>query len=177
MPSIRRTAAVATAAAASFTMFLATPAASAQGLDTQSFMVMFTTQNGVDQPARVIARGPIAGAGYGTQTEEESGDQQISHTVMHFPRGNVSATFRENFDWTIDLRACMAHGHGDGTFTITGGTGAYAGATGDGTFVVRGTLVGARDDHGECQGPDSPVPPTLVKVRVDATGQASAQAS
>lgn len=154
-------------------MFLAAPAASAHGLDMQSFTLMFTTQDGVDQPARVIAKGPIAGAGIETQTEEEIGDQQISYAVMHLPDGAVSAVFRENFAWSINLRACMARGTGGGTFTITGGTPAYAGASGEGTFVDRGTLIGARDRAGHCLGPDSPVPPKLIRVRVDATGHAS----
>ncbi len=173
MHSIRRTAAVGAAAAVTFAMFLTAPAASAHGPDTQNFRLMFTTQNGVDQPARVIAKGPIAGAGIETQTEEEVGDQQISYAVMHLPDGDVSAIFRENFTWSINLRACMARGTGGGTFTITGGTGAYTGATGHGTFADRGTLIGARDSGGRCLGPDSPVPPKLIRVQVDATGDAS----
>ena len=173
MHSIRRTAAVGAVAAVSSAMLLTAPAASAHGHDTQSFTLTFTTQNGIDQPARVIAKGPIAGAGSETQTEEESGDQQISYAVMHLPDGDVSAVFREHFAWTINLRACMARGTGSGTFTITGGTRAYAGASGEGTFVDRGTLIGARDSQGQCLGPDSPVPPKLIRVRVHATGDAS----
>ena len=39
----------------------------------------------------------------------------------------------KHFGVKPDLRTCTANGTGSGTYTITGGTGAYAGATGSGT--------------------------------------------
>jgi len=174
MPTIRRTAAAIIAAAASLSMLVTAPAASAHGLATQHFTLLFSTQNGVEKQSLAIAKGPITGVGIETQTEEEAGDQQTSYAVMHLPRGDVAVTFLETFAWTINYRACAAHGTGSGTFTITGGTGAYTGATGQGTFTDRGTLIGARDSQGQCLGPDSSVPPKLIRVRVHATGDASA---
>ena len=48
---------------------------------------------------------------------------------------------------TIDAR---------GTYTITGGTGRYAGATGKGSYTEKRLLVGQRNRAGQClSGPNS----------------------
>ncbi len=169
----RRPAAIIAATAAALTMLVTASPSSAHGLDIQRLTLLFATRNGIDEPVLAIAAGPIAGVGTETQTEQEVGDQQISYAVLHLPRGDVNLTAFETFTWTPDYRACLAHGTGSGTFTITGGTGAYTAATGQGTFTDRGLLIGARDSQGQCQGPTSPIPPKLVLVRLNATGSAA----
>jgi hypothetical protein len=54
------------------------------------------------------------------------------------------------FRWLPDLASCTATEHSVGTWTFTGGTGAYRGITGHGTFVEHGAGVGVRA-HGACQ--------------------------
>ena len=49
-----------------------------------------------------------------------------------------------------DYKACKGNLVGRGVFTITGGTGAYAGVSGKGTYTRKGVLIGARDASGAC---------------------------
>ena len=45
---------------------------------------------------------------------------------------------------------------GRGTFKITGGSGAFRGATGEGTFSRQSTLIGDRLPSGACPGKNTP---------------------
>ncbi|MDX6216560.1 MAG: hypothetical protein QOG99_2144 [Frankiales bacterium] len=62
---------------------------------------------------------------------------------------------------------------GTGTWTVTGATGDYTGATGSGTFSTHGSITGARDTNGACQGPNSTAPPKSAIVTLTGIGTAA----
>jgi hypothetical protein len=85
----------------------------------------------------------------------------------------VTFTAPERFDWKPDRARCLAHANGGGTFTITGGTGAFAGARGKGTFTAVGTAFAQRSRTGACRGLHTPVEQMVFMVKVTLTGTAA----
>lgn len=108
---------------------LAGPASAATG--DQHVVIL-----GQDDGGTVVATGPISGVGQDVVTGEET-DQfasgQGSVTVNHHDTSG-------NQDFS-DV-TCVARFSVAGNCSIGGGTGAYAGATGTGTYTVRGLFVG-----------------------------------
>jgi hypothetical protein len=88
-----------------------------------------TTIDGVDHALRVVARGAVHGTGSFTGGgDPTSADDLIT---LRFAKGTITINGHEqSTKMTPNLRACTAKGVGRGTFTVTGGTGAYAGARG-----------------------------------------------
>jgi hypothetical protein len=68
-------------------------------------------------------------------------------------------------------RAFTARLVGAGTFTITGGSGAFAGVRGDGTCDRRGGMIGAHNANGTCLGRKTE--PKASHVTVVLTGKAA----
>jgi hypothetical protein len=135
-------------------------------------ITLFTaTSHGRDLPVAMEATGPIHGLGSETQSETATPTGQINHVTLHLPGGVVRLIAPERFTWRANLRACAAQARGGGTFTITGGTGKYANATGKGTFTDTGVLIGARDSKGNCLGQKAQ--PRAIYVDVTLTGTAS----
>ena len=140
---------------------------------TETIVTTSLSLNGIDLPTYVSATGPIRGSGVETQTGIDTPDGQAVQFTWHFRAGTVTGIAHEDYALDFDPTSCTAKATGTGTWTITGGTGAYAGATGSGAFTYRGTLVGARDRHRVCQGPDSDVAPKLSAGVLRGTGSAS----
>ena len=92
--------------------------------------------------------------------------------TWHLPDGDVYLQAVEDYSMSFDPQACTAKATGTGTWVITGGTGLYANATGDGTFTDHGSFTGARD-HGVCEGPDSHTPPRTSVFTLQGTGTAT----
>jgi hypothetical protein len=153
-----------------------TPVASAQAAPptprAEKFVMTFHTFEGVDQPTRISAVGPVPGAGTETQSDLDTPDGEVVAFTWHLPGGDVQLEAVEDYSITFDLQACTAKGRGTGTWTITGGTGDYAGAAGSGTFTDRGSFTGARD-HGVCEGPESNTPPRTSVFTLTGTGTAT----
>lgn len=124
-------------------------AAAAPTSDTESFVMTFQTFNGVDQPTRVSATGPLQGAGVETQTDVDTPTGEVVDFTWHLSDGEVHLQAREDYAMSVDLQACTAKATGTGTWVITGGTGPYTNATGSGTFTNHGSFTGSRD-HGVC---------------------------
>jgi len=144
----------------------------AQTAGGQRLILIFTTVNGVEQPTRAVATGPITGAGTETQAIDEN--TGVGQLTLELSRGTVSATFVEgDFRLNFDPRSCTAKPTSSGTIEITGGTGPFVGVRGTLPFTTRGTIVGSRGSEGECLGPDDGVPPKVVIVIVAAAGTAS----
>jgi hypothetical protein len=138
---------------------------------TERITLFSATARGHDLPIAVEATGPIHGIGTETQTETPTPSGQINHATLHLPDGTIQLQAPEKFAWQPDQHACAAKAHGGGTFKITGGTGIYRNATGNGTFTDRGVLIGARSRAGKCLGRNAP--PTAIYVTATLTGQAA----
>jgi hypothetical protein len=65
-----------------------------------------------------------------------------------------------------DVARCRAIAHGRGTFRITGGTRAYRGARGRGSYRRRSVITGARGPGGACLGQSAPAAATATRVRM-----------
>jgi hypothetical protein len=134
----------------------------------QRFTLFSANVRGKDVPMAVEAAGQINGIGTETQTDKDTPGGQTNHATLHFAGGTLRLVAPEQFDWKANLRTCSATASGGGTFTIEGGTGAYRGATGKGTFTAHGVLIGARSKSGTCLGENAP--PAANYVTVTAVG-------
>jgi hypothetical protein len=166
-PRISRLVVVAMAlcAAAAATVASANPAAS-----TQRFTLTAKTVHGKDGPTRVTAAGPIRGVG--SVQVKSSPDNRIDHMTLQLARGTVLVVATEkSFAVHPDLRKCIATTVGHGIFTIDGGTDAFRGARGHGTYQRRGILIGARNAQGSCLGRKAP--PAASSITEVMTGTAA----
>ncbi len=129
---------------------------------TQRFHIIYAGPFDVAAPpARtVIATGPIQGKGFDRLISEgpgpEPGTMQATVELV-FPNGSVFLTFTGVGTLRFNARACIGFNTASGTWMITGGTGVYTGATGEGTFDISNTLSGRRTRAG-CP----PVPDRLI---------------
>ena len=143
----------------------------------QQLTLSFLTIGGKDEPVHVSARGPISGVGTETQTQRETPEGQVNYVTLHFKDGTVSLVAREKYGVRLNRRACTGTPTGDGTFTITGGTGAYQGASGKGTLTVGGLVMAQRTKTGRCLGERTPRSNTVFYVKVKLTGTATLPSS
>ena len=127
--------------------------------NAEQFVMTFQTFNGVDQPTRVSATGPVQGAGVETQTDVDTPTGEAVNFTWHLRDGDVYLQATEDYTMSFDFQACTAKATGIGTWVITGGTGPYTNATGAGTFSDQGNFTGTRD-HGACD--TNAVPKTSV---------------
>jgi hypothetical protein len=154
--------------------------AAGQGSSTQAIKVYSLTLRGEERPVHVVARGPINGIGT-LAADRETGDGRAHQVTLRFDRGTVRLTLRltrEGEGWrTPNRRACTARRFGRGTFTITGGTGAYEGASGEGTFKQGGIAIAQRTRSGKCLGDRTPLSNVVFYVRLSMAGDATVPAS
>lgn len=132
----------------------------------QTFTASFLTIGGKDMPTFVEAHGPISGVATATQTEKERNGKQINSVVLYFERGTVQMTAVEPRFGFTNAASCIGRAYGGGTWTITGGTGVYAGLTGKGTFSTSGTAMAQRSPTGACRGEKTPLKETAFYVRI-----------
>lgn len=109
----------------------------------------------------VVASGPITGIGTERILADNSsqGTQEFTNQLV-FPDGTVTMDVHGSDTTTVDPRTCAGNQTGHVTWTITGGTGAYAGATGSGTGRYTDRFVLQRDANG-CN-EDTPVAQVFV---------------
>jgi hypothetical protein len=137
----------------------------------QTFSASFLTFGGVDKPTFVVAHGPITGTAIATQTEQQKNGAQVNYVTLHFERGTVRMTAVEpRFGFTTDAKSCSGHAYGGGSWTITGGTGPYAGLTGKGTFSTGGKAIAQRSVTGACRGEKTPPKDTVFYVTITFRG-------
>lgn len=78
-----------------------------------------------------------------------------------FPKGALLVTHKRGaHHQTTDKKTCYLNEHESGTFTITGGTGAYAGASGSGTYSASVVAVGCNQNK----------PPSVFMIQIHAAG-------
>ena len=85
------------------------------------------------EPTKVVATGTINAQGTAVDvlTLHPDGTFDNDATQM-FPDGTLLEHSSGTFTFKLDPKTCHAKGDVVGTFVVTGGTGAYAGATGQG---------------------------------------------
>ena len=120
--------------------------------------------------------GRIHFIGLSNNPKSNSGDPVIGLGVIHargvdkvinnhtdrfvFPKGVVVVKHhRKGQGGHFDKKACYGVFTEHGTWKAVGGTGAYANASGGGTYKVKGTVVGCKRQ------------PDLFQLRIDATGR------
>lgn len=119
----------------------------------------------------LIARGPLTAVGYDEPLESEPGDTpDLYRDRMVFPQGSVLFVHRRDVN-VIDLdpETCVATTRLHGTWEISEGTGALAGATGSGTVTGSGHGIAQRVD-GQCS---TDVEPLVLVEHVLVTGTLS----
>lgn len=155
----RATISLLVALAASALLLAFTPEAWAE-TGTQRFHI---TYSGPFDPAdlpesRVTAAGPIKGKGYenviGVQFGPAPGTGVLT-TEFVFPEGSVFLTSPFTVESRFNEHSCKAFQRFSGDWVITGGTGAYAGATGEGTVQGHNIVSGEKTDEGCAQQPDT----------------------
>ena len=146
---MRSRAPLAVAAAVVGVLTPAGTATAAAPSNAEQFVMTFQTFEGVDQPTRVSATGPVQGAGVETQTDVDTTAGEAVSFTWHLRDGDVYLQATEDYTMSFDFRACTAKAIGTGNWVITGGTGPYMNATGAGTFTDQGNFTGTRD-HGAC---------------------------
>ena len=134
-------------------------ASPAQAPRNQVFSIISLTVHGKERPIPVVGSGAITAAGVFT---EKAIARDLDRITLRFPKGTLVLRARENLSWKPDLGACLATARGGTTWKVIGGTGAYAGATGGGTYTDHGTLLGARGADGACLGKAAPPPYVIV---------------
>jgi hypothetical protein len=146
---------------------VAAATAAAAPTSNEHMTLSSTTIKGVDHGMRVVARGAIGATGTFAGVDGPNAADDL--ITFRFPKGTLTISGHEqSTKMTPNLRTCIATGVGRGTFTVTAGTGAYAGATGSGTYVRHTSIVGARGGDGACLGRSAP--PKLIRYRADVVG-------
>jgi hypothetical protein len=89
------------------------------------------------KPTMVVATGALNARGTVTDVFILNPDGTFDNLATQaFPDGNLFYHGQGTFDLTVDARTCHGEGEVFGPFEITGGTGAYAGATGAGVAII-----------------------------------------
>jgi hypothetical protein len=143
---------------------MAGPASAAT--NNEQITIVARTTGDTTTSCQAVATGPITGVGTCTTT-----DLGPNTTLVHvmLPNGTVDIKARQvSSSDQFSPTACVDRFTFREKFTVTGGTGAYAGATGHGTDVGNGVASIPRNS----QGCDFSQPDTAVIV-VTATGHVS----
>jgi hypothetical protein len=146
--------AVSGAAVASAAPHAARPAASG----TEQFQLMDATVSNSSHPS-IIARGVFTAGGV-----DHSGNKV--DTVV-FPNGTFKITHgRGTGSQHVNPKTCLMTVNGKGPYTLSGGTGAYAGISGSGTYHLSILAVAARSG-GTCS---KTAPPVAFQELIRASG-------
>jgi hypothetical protein len=155
---------VATAAVIATTGVMAATAAThhrAAVSGAESFQMMTTSPSG---SLSVIANGVFTAPG----TDQENVKAGTSKFV--FPNGTVSLKHSPGKgSQSVNPKTCLVTINFHGTYTLTGGTGAYSGITGSGTYKLAILGIAARSGS-KCS---QSKPPLAFHQVINATGTAS----
>ena len=157
--------AVATAGVIATTGLMAAAAAPhparAAASGTETFQMMTKSPSGA---LSVIAAGVFTAPG----TDQES--VKAGTSKFTFPNGTVSLKHSPGKgSQTVNPKTCLVTINFHGTYTLTGGTGAYSGITGSGTYKLSILGIAGRAG-GKCS---QSKPPLAFHQVINATGTAS----
>ena len=139
----------------------------AETTGTQRFTVLIPA----DGPGTVIATGVVTGVGSEVDTREQVPPGSPFQATYTFREGQLFATVAAAGRPQVEFnpRSCVTTITLVDTATITGGTGAFEGASGSSTDTVRVTSVAGRGDDGRCLGPEHPPIFELGIIRSEGT--------
>jgi hypothetical protein len=105
-------------------------------------------------PTQVVATGILNARGTVTDVFILNPDGTFDNLATQaFPDGNLFYHGAGTFELTVNPRTCIGEGNVDGPFEITGGTGAYEGASGEGVALIRLRFFFDKTDSGCSQQP------------------------
>jgi hypothetical protein len=146
-----------TTLATAFGLTIATALPGVAGASAPPIEHFTAVQTSVNGPQTVVAAGPISATG--TDVESSNRKGQFS-----FPDGTLTVKHQTvTSRQTFDSRTCVFTDSETGTYTIIGGTGAYAHVSGSGQFKT--LIVG--------QGCERNQPPTSFVLTISAHGPIS----
>lgn len=120
----------------------------AQASGRQAFTLV-----GVNAPATVIATGVITARGVEEEISFELDPETGAFTAVtsfKFARGTVFLTIEGTSSFTLNERSCVVRVNQSGTYEITGGSGDFEGATGDGTANSGIRIIAGRNADLSC---------------------------
>ena len=131
----------------------------------------FTVLIPAEGPGTVIATGVVTGVGSEVDTREQVPPGTPFQATYTFPQGQLFVTVAAEGrpEVKFNHRSCVTIITIVDTSTITGGTGAFEGASGSTTDRVRATSVAGRDSDGRCLGPEFPPIFELGVIRSEGT--------
>lgn len=139
------------AAATTALLTLAVAAAGwAGGTGSQPQLFTVYSANVADRDAPTLVEGSGAIHGIGSATAKDDSTSTTVPLTFSFAHGKLFLRARDVFSWKPDPATCTATEDSRGPYRIVGGTGAYRGATGGGTFVEHGAAIGVRAANGTC---------------------------
>lgn len=145
------------AAAMLGTAVIAAPAGAAAPQAFQGTITIDVTSN---DPGVATFTGAISGTGVDITTSDAiSGRSAVTHDfdALVLDNGTIQVKDTGRDTGTFDPTTCTGTIGEEGTFTIVGGTGAYEGIKGHGTFSVAGEIVFAPDGNGGCDFESGPL--------------------
>jgi len=111
----------------------------------QQFRVVIAGPDNAQQ-STVVASGVLNATG---KDVEVSATASSGVDRFVFPHGSLRISHtRHQHSESFDPRSCTARFSESGTFKVVGGTGAYVGASGGGTYQLHGTFMGQRTAKG-----------------------------
>jgi hypothetical protein len=131
-------------AAACFGVVIAAgPASAVTG--TETFHITFSGNPGSNLVSSVVASGVVNGAGTDRPVDQLPGADRIT-----LPGGTITVvTSTPPGGVTFDPRSCVARvDFTNGSYVVVGGTGAYQGASGGGTYAARAVEIFKRTRAG-----------------------------
>jgi len=128
----------------------------------QHFQLVTTSATTTTPP--VIGWGVVTAAGV---DHEGSSNTNTATDKFVFPKGTFKVTHTGPFTIKANSKTCFIMGTSKGTFKISGGTGAYKGISGKGTFSLTVVGIAPRTKTGACNQNANPVGFQEV---IDATG-------
>jgi len=146
-------------------VFLAAPSPAMAASGKQDFFLSVVGPGPVP-PGRVFATGVVNSTGTAQQVSvQQNPNGSFSGTnIYSFPVGSVTVMFTGfPTSFTFDAFRCVNHFTAAGTFTLSGGSGRFTGATGGATFTSEGRSILTRTPSG-C------APPTFEVTHVSDRG-------
>jgi hypothetical protein len=142
---------------------LTAASASAAGSSGFEYFQLVNATVANNAPTSIIARGTFTAGGV-----DHPGN--TVDTVV-FPDGTFKITHSNGTGTPrFNPRTCLGVFALNGTYTLSGGTGAYAGITGHGIYRLSITEVAARNSAGKCS---NKLPPTAFQQIIRAQGPVS----